>query len=228
MRVTKLPTLREQDFGIYEGKPFSARHDKSKQSVDGDKGAQIKRQDQERENVESKESMGRRAKAFIDEHLVPIIKQKVDDDTSNIAVVSHGIFLSHLWRGFLRLLPVNSVALSPNLALEGGRGITLEYIGGWSNTGYLELTLRRAEAASVDQRQPGDIGQPTLPGRSTPPSPNKATTTEESLDGIKVTIVTINGKDHLAGLKRTRGGVGSSKQEDGQTTIDVFFKKRKL
>ena len=171
---------------------------------------------------------GRRAKAFIAEHVVPIVKQDLDEDTSAVAVVSHGILLSHLWRGFLRLVPKNSVALSPTLGERGGSGTTLDHLGGWSNTGYLELFLQRAEAISIHQREPAGVDQSTVSSSVMSLQHENAGALHESLDDIKVTIMTINGKGHLTGLKRTRGGVGSSKQEEGQTTIETFFKKRKL
>jgi len=44
---------------------------------------------------------------------------------------------------------------------------------------------------------------------------------------FQITVKTINGKDHLKGLKRTGGGLGSSKFEEGQKSIETFFKKRK-
>ena len=230
VKVTALPILREQDFGSFEGKPFSARNDDASKSARGEKGTQIQHQDQDQDyrDVESKESMKERAKAFMVEHVAPIIKQDIGEDTSAIAVVSHGIFLSHLWRDLLRLLPMNSVALSPTIRESGGSGIALDHIGGWSNTGYLELRLQRAEAVSLNQRTPAEIDQSTVSSSVTSLQHGNAGAQHECLDGIKVTIETINGKDHLAGLKRTRGGVGSSKQEEGQTTIETFFKKRKL
>ena len=230
VKVETLSMLREQDFGVYEGKPFSARHQKSSKDAVSERGIQIQRRDQDEDDdkVESKESMKKRAEAFIDEHLVPIISRTIDDDTLAVAIVSHGILLNHLWRSFLRLLPMNSVTLSPGVAVGRGNGSTLEYIGGWSNTGYLELDLQRGESTSADQEEPDDVRQRTLSNPATSLQATKMTTSETIIAKIRVTIMTINGKDHLIGLKRTRGGVGSSKQEVGQTSIEAFFKKRKI
>ena len=227
MKVTTLSMLREQDFGIYEGKPFSARYDDSRKAANTKEKSDVHREGQDHGGVESKESMGKRAKAFNDEHLVPAI-QRSKDNTSAIAVVSHGIFLGHIWRAFLRLLPHNSVTLSPGLAVGGGvGGTTLEHLGGWSNTGYLELILQRVEAASVDRCQPDDVDQTILSSGPTSTKHGEAISPQDSLADVKVTIKTINGRGHLTSLKRTRGGVGSSKLDEGQKTIESFFKKRK-
>jgi phage baseplate assembly protein gpV len=46
--------------------------------------------------------------------------------------------------------------------------------------------------------------------------------------GWNTTILAINGKDHLKGLKRTGGGVGSSRHDTSQKSIETFFKRRKV
>ena len=65
-----------------------------------------------------------------------------------------------------------------------------------------------------------------------PTSPPDAIAEEEvaavpyaSLAGFTMLINTVNGKDHLKHLKRTGGGVGSSKFDDKQKTIESFFKR---
>jgi hypothetical protein len=50
----------------------------------------------------------------------------------------------------------------------------------------------------------------------------------EGLPGWNIIIQKINGKDHLKGLKRTGGGVGSSRFDEGQRKIETFFKKQKV
>ncbi|KAF7552928.1 hypothetical protein G7Z17_g4006 [Cylindrodendrum hubeiense] len=64
----------------------------------------------------------------------------------------------------------------------------------WSNTGYLEGVLSTSTIHS-DGRLP-----------------------------LKLSIETINGMDHVKGLKRTRGGIGSAKFDEKQKTMDSFFK----
>jgi hypothetical protein len=45
--------------------------------------------------------------------------------------------------------------------------------------------------------------------------------------GWSSTILAINGKDHLRGIKRTRGGIGSSRHDASQSSIKIFFKRCK-
>lgn len=244
-----LPVLREQDFGSYEGRPFHARPRNSFRFGKSTYGLQYQ-DDPDFKDVESKEAMGARANAFLEEHIMPIIREKLQDDAAAIAVVSHGILLSHLWKGFLLLLPKSSVALSPGLFV-GNNGVTpLEYLGGWSNTGYLELDIRRAETGLNDKRPspspkplpspesplqpPQEISLPescrhdTFKITSHHPAPEREDAPLASIHDINVVIRVVNGREHLIGLKRTKGGVGSSRHDESQKTIESFFKKRKL
>jgi probable phosphoglycerate mutase len=41
--------------------------------------------------------------------------------------------------------------------------------------------------------------------------------------GLKLSIERINSMDHVKGLKKTRGGIGSAKFDDKQKTMDSFF-----
>ena len=71
----------------------------------------------------------------------------------------------------------------------------------WSNTGYLELDIFPA---------PLD------------PNPGAIPLGQDQL--LRMTVLTHNGQEHLKGLKRTRGGVGSSKHDAKQRKLDSFFK----
>ncbi|KAF2966144.1 hypothetical protein GQX73_g7431 [Xylaria multiplex] len=81
-----------------------------------------------------------------------------------------------------------------------------EYLAPWSNTGVLQARLERV----------GSNASQTLDGAET----------------FHIMIEHINNVDHLQGLKKTRGGIGSSKFDSRQRTMDSFFvsasKKRKL
>ncbi|KAI9706365.1 MAG: hypothetical protein M1836_003370 [Candelina mexicana] len=216
LRTVQLPILREQDFGFYEGKPFYARSPLSKKNGKDTHYDQHK-DDPGFQDVESKEAMIIRMDSFLGEKLVPKIKSEKPAAEHIIAIVSHGIILSTLWRCLLRRFAPSTVSLKPGLFV--GR-IALEHLGVWSNTGYLELDIKRKSEA---------VKQPTGAGS------DKVTTSSEApsdastlLTGWITTIQTVNGKEHLTGVKRTRGGVGSSKYDEGQKTIDTFFKKTKL
>ncbi|KAF2639120.1 phosphoglycerate mutase-like protein [Massarina eburnea CBS 473.64] len=260
--IVQLPVIMEQGFGYYEGKKFNERPAESKLS-----GKELRRQSHKDEpgfvDVESRESMCQRADAFLDEHLMPLLSHSEEDSERVIAIVSHGIMLSVLWKRLLLRLPSKSVTLSPQLAATDHN--SLEHLGGWSNTGYLELHLTREVAGDSvvppTDTLPAPIPDPPAPNRgeagltepaqplegsedfpldTTPPAPKNASadcepsavapqsTSNKPAQGWTTVIRTINGKDHLKGLKRTGGGVGSSRHDASQKNIDSFFKRRKL
>jgi broad specificity phosphatase PhoE len=222
LEVTALDVLREQDFGFFEGKPFHARPKASNKSGKDAHRAQHL-DDPDFKDVESKESMAVRMNAFLQDHLIPLIRGSPKCKGDAIAIVSHGIILSHLWRCFLKLLPTSSVTLAPGLSVGTGSVTPLEYLGGWSNTGYLELDIQKQDPAQ------GSMVRSLKGASPTPSHPSEARSIDfpPPLDGYNVCIKTVNGKEHLQGLKRTKG-VGSSKFDEGQKSIDSFFKKRKV
>ena len=220
LQVTALTILREQDFGFYEGKPFYARsRDSSKSGKESHRSQH--QDDPDFQDVESKESMALRMSTFLQNHLVPALCNEPIKRNSSIAVVSHGIILSQLWRCFLKLFAKNSITLSPGLSVGVGAITPLEYLGGWSNTGYLELEVLKKEAAATS-----DLATSTTVA-STPGLPTPRSDAFPSLHQYKMVVKTVNGKEHLKGLKRTRG-VGSTKFDEGQKSIESFFKKKKL
>lgn len=218
LQVTTLTLLREQDFGFYEGKPFYARPTHSHKSGKENHQSQHK-DDPNFKDVESKESMARRMSCFLQDHLVPAILSEPMERNSGIVVVSHGIVLSQLWKCFLKLLAKNSIVLSPGLSVGAGGVTPIEYLGGWSNTGYLELEILKKGSADT-----GDLGTSTA--ATSTPDPSNADISPP-LHLYKVIVKTVNGKEHLNGLKRTRV-VGSSKFDEGQKSIESFFKKRRV
>lgn len=213
--VSRLRVLREQDFGFYEGKPFYTR-ERNSQNLGKDIHRSHHSADPGFQDVESKESMVLRMDDFIRDHLLHLLCNEKSQDDLVVAVISHGIILSHLWRCLLKLLPRNSVALAPGLLLERKGTTILENIGAWSNTGYLELNMERVSTDTLA----ADTFQSMVESQSKDPLLGAM--------ALKMVIKTVNGKDHLKSLKRTRGGVGSSKYDEGQKKIDAFFKKPKI
>ena len=171
--VCQLQVLREQDFGFYEGKQFYERP----------KGADKHGRRAHREehlntkgfrDVESKLSMIARVEAFLDEHFVPLLPFVADDET--VAVVAHGIILTYLWRSILARFRPGNVSVNAG-AMVGGAGMGLEYLGGWSNTGYLDLEIKSKvnvleSLDSVDSKSsnPKDHGVVSGPAASAPAS----------------------------------------------------------
>lgn len=216
---TSLEILREQDFGYYEGKPFYARQQDSKKSGKNEHRSRHQN-DPNFKDVESQESMVRRMDEFLRDHLASILEAMSANDHTNVAIVSHGIILSHLWRCLLKLFPKNSVSISPDLAVGTGGVTPLEYLGGWSNTGYLELHISRAEVT---------ISTATAESSCVPVLPMSEVKDEVSV-GLRdhwMVVKAVNGKEHLLGLKRTRG-VSSTQFDEGQKKIETFFKKKKV
>ncbi|KAF7931001.1 uncharacterized protein EAE97_009210 [Botrytis byssoidea] len=222
--VTKLELLREQDFGHYEKKAF---HERSKDSNKIGKGvhSEAQRMDSGFKDVESKESMKRRMETFVNEHLIHLLY--IDEDNLNdyiIAIVAHGIILNHLWRAILRRFNPKNVSIGPDVP-RPERG--LEYLGGWSNTGYLDLDIKPIQEVS-----PSKVGSvpSVLDNQSNVQDASKLPS--HAVDRVEatmsLTIKSVNNIDHLKGLKKTRGGLGSLKHDSTQRTMDSFFKKRKL
>ncbi|KAI8225673.1 hypothetical protein K4K55_008861 [Colletotrichum sp. SAR 10_96] len=77
----------------------------------------------------------------------------------------------------------------------------------WSNTGYVELLVA-----------------PVAP-------PSKEPATAPTWPSLSIKTVAVNSTEHLQGLKKTRGGIGSAKFDEKQKTLNAFFmptaKKRK-
>ncbi|KAL8789494.1 MAG: hypothetical protein Q9213_001107 [Squamulea squamosa] len=222
LTVRQLPVLREQDFGFYEGKPFYARQRDSRKS-----GKDIHRSRHQDEpgfqDVESKESMTARTNAFVAEYLKPLILRQFSEEKPVVAIVSHGIILSHLWRSILGMFSKHTVALVPGLSVSSGGVVPLEHLGGWSNTGYLELDIICPLVGTLHEPKSTDAVAGVHP---------TSTVKADEVDTLglpatfRMLIKTVNGKEHLKGLKRARG-VGSSQYDQGQKKIESFFKKTK-
>ncbi|KAF2205203.1 phosphoglycerate mutase-like protein [Delitschia confertaspora ATCC 74209] len=244
--VVKLPVLMEQDFGFYEGKKWYERPTNPEVSLNKILPGFV--------DIESKASMARRMDTFLDTHLLPLF----DSPTAQhyvVAIVSHGIVLSVLWKRLLARLPPNSIMVLPNL-LRGFSG-SLDRLGSWSNTGYLELHMQALVPSPLDLPEHSELSSAaskTSPSNTEARSSNLVETNFATIDktatdraltnsntlgpapsssqllslkGWNTTVCAINGKEHLKGLKRTGGGVGSARHDITQKSIDTFFKRRR-
>jgi hypothetical protein len=163
LTVSTVPYLIERDFGYYEGKtnrvrkgPDREKHKKEPGFVD----------------VESKDNLAIRADLFLDHHLWPMLNDEVDFGGAAehvVAIVSHGILLSSLWRRLLLRLGPKSVTISREVIAARGE-VVLAHLGGWSNTGFLELSIK-------DSNPPEDLDI-TLP--TVVPSPYAIAVTADS------------------------------------------------
>ncbi|KAF2090318.1 phosphoglycerate mutase-like protein [Saccharata proteae CBS 121410] len=257
--ITSSPLLKEQDFGFYEGKAFFERPHGSNKT--GKQDHLDKHKDEPGfVDVESKDSMAERMDTFLREHILGLWQSDGESQEHVVAVVSHGIILSVLWRRILRHLPRKSVSLVPELM--SSQPVSLEHLGGFSNTGFLELVMARgkdsdsADPALKPSLKPDDtkaaqenvetltdsVPEDSTDARLLPQSPEavpaqyaerivpapEVENVANILRNWTTTICVINGKEHLRNFKRTGGGVGSSAYNEGQKTIESFFKRRKV
>ncbi|KAI0025207.1 phosphoglycerate mutase-like protein [Xylariomycetidae sp. FL0641] len=203
LELVKVPELREKDFGSSEGKKFGSR---AKDIQDGNTQS----------DSESPDSMKTRINRFLDVHLAPVISNAATEDVA-VVVVAHGIILNVL----LRALTARYPRLPSTSRIQTDDGASNpEFSAAWSNTGVLQAEIRHALASS-------DQAVTTDQGPSTPRDLNQATPPR-----LSMMVEFTNNVDHLQGLKKTKGGIGSAKFDSKQRTMDSFFgsasKKRKL
>jgi hypothetical protein len=198
--------------------------------------------------------MAKRADDFLDQHLLPLFDSDLATNEHTVAIVSHGILLSNLWRRLLLRLPRKSLTIAPEVMATRG-DIVLEHLGGWSNTGYLHLSICRDDAPNsrgaqnVSKSEPSDrtsdhtatisksdpliseTSAASLTVRSkysaTGPDATPDGSTPKILNGYSTKILAIDDKQHLIGLKRQRGGIGRSAHDESQKKLDGFFKKQR-
>ncbi|CCC14024.1 hypothetical protein SMACR_08191 [Sordaria macrospora] len=151
-------------------------------------------------DAETHDEMRARATAFIQAHLGPLLDSILTGDkckiSNSVLVVAHGLILNSLLRSlWARYAPEDMTRLANVNSSSGSVAGRSEFLASWSNTGYLEINVD-AIPSSED--------------------------TEKS--AVRLTVVRANALDHLQGLKRTRGGIGSAKFDTKQKTMESFFK----
>ncbi|KAH7040619.1 histidine phosphatase superfamily [Microdochium trichocladiopsis] len=205
--VVQLPELREKDFGSDEGKKYGTRAAEKRDPgvFPGD--------------AETREAMRARVHQFLTGHLEPYIAEASPllSDSDVIVIVAHGIILNSLVRAMLARYPAHA-----GVQLGSPAGSS-DFSVAWSNTGVLQARLRTSLAPSMSQGK-------DLASSSSPSVVSDVDSRSRMALGPFV-IESTNNVDHLQGLKKTRGGIGSSKFDSRQKTMDTFFrptaKKRK-
>lgn len=269
LEIKKVPELIEQDFGFYEGKPFYARSAWIPRKSGKDAHRERHWDEPGFVDVESKESMTKRADTFLDQHLLPLVDAERQEDLL-VAVVSHGMLLSSLWKRLLLRLPKRSLSIAPEVT-AAKEEIILEHLGGWSNTGYLELLLQTSSRPASSKTKQVEVSlvatdSPKVEGSASTSTATKSAALEQSnatlpseasvvlemaaptpiiaeveevdqpapaprpphvLHGWSTTIVGVDSKQHLVGLKRQRGGIGRLAHDKGQKKLDSFFKRQR-
>ncbi|KAM7203982.1 Histidine phosphatase superfamily [Rhypophila sp. PSN 637] len=163
-----------------------------------------------RDDAETHDEMRVRAERFIITHLDPLLGDLVlgTRPAASVVVVSHGILLNSLLKALLtRYAPLELARLAqPGPAV--GQPV---YLASWSNTGYVEAVI----GASSPSPGASSTGL-TLAG---PPM-----TASPTLPAVTLSVARVNAVDHLDGLKKTRGGIGSAQFDRRQRTVDSFFR----
>ncbi|KAI1001973.1 hypothetical protein K3495_g6231 [Podosphaera aphanis] len=240
--ILALEILREKDFGTHEGQKISKR------KREPDSETMTDRPNVTAENGESRNSMITRANLFIDQQLAKAILDAKESHT--VVVVSHGIFLRHLWWCLVnRFHRDNTRSL-----FESGDHPTdyTNHIGSWSNTGYLEISIERPdmepppdnssrnENITASKLDVSIGGIPSTSKKATPIGPKShliasgySPVSSMTLNNYSkvllemiLVIISINNRQHLKGLKKTPRGIGSLKHDNRQKVMDSFFTKR--
>ncbi|QPH19826.1 hypothetical protein C2857_005122 [Epichloe festucae Fl1] len=148
-------------------------------------------------DAETSESMRSRANFFLDQHLWPVLAETLstDSDKACVIVVSHGILLGALTRALAEKLAHGSPLNASFAQLSSSRLA-------WSNTGYLDIAVARQHADSFV----------SLASRRAAP-----------WSWTRSSLVQVNCTKHLAGLHKTRGGIGSAAHDHRQKTLEGFF-----
>lgn len=236
--VTQLVELREKNFGSDEGMRFVKRASPTAQAQQASSAADYVA-------PESQDAMQLRVQQFITENLVQAISQAGADTRGDVSivVVAHGIILNVLLRCLLNGWGPTEFARLPG---AGDAPERREWLASWSNTGYLESEVRVmptpvATSSSIEV-EPGRPGQPSSSASSEDAAP---TLRKAALDGpplpdaqiappepskavdIQLSVKRVNCVEHLQGLKKTRGGIGSAGFDEKQKTMDSFFRPAK-
>lgn len=198
----ELALLQEQDFGSFELLPWNRTQDVREQDPkEGDAGFKPK---------ETHADMNVRATLFLDDYLLPLFALEDEEVGQNIAIVSHGLFLAAIWRTLLLRFRSSTVTLLPDAVPPGTRR-PLEHLPTWTNTGFLELVIKLDPEKDIEDDS-----------HTEPPQ------TSDPLSRATMQIHAVNKKEHLANLKRMRGGIGSSASDDKQRKLEGFFKRPKM
>lgn len=167
-----------------------------------------------RSDSETTEAMMVRVNRFIDHSLEPQLELHASKHIT-IAVVAHGIILGVLLRALETRFPAKPPLGPPETQSDPGAQAS----SFWSNTGVLQAKIER-----VPSDVQSKIDEMTAPGKPAPAAPRRP-------PQFSMTVQLINNKDHLDGLKKTKGGIGSAQFDSRQRTMTSFFaptaKKRK-
>ncbi|KAK3315463.1 histidine phosphatase superfamily [Apodospora peruviana] len=163
-----------------------------------------------RTDAETHEEMRVRAERFVQARLGPLLVRDAVSggakSVGTVVIVAHGIILNSLLRALLmRYAPAELARLTG----PGPAGQSV-YLASWSNTGYLQAVVKAGPTSGLfigGSSRSSVTSSGTLPSGPT----------------IGLVVERVNVLDHLEGLKKTRGGIGSAQYDNRQRTISSFF-----
>lgn len=204
--------LKEQAFGALEstrwqsGSPASATA-----SPDALRGGEPTYTQEE-----SMASMKSRANSFLNDHILPLMRDKSASEEV-IAVVAHGIILQVVWSCLTELFDPRDIHFGP--------GVQQEDLGAyvqptWSNSGYMELDIKPLPPAPPLMRNP--IRVVPYPGAV---QTSIKTPGSVPLAGWSMSVMTVDNTSHLAGAQQvpqSGGTVRNAVHGSRQQTMDDF------
>ncbi|OIW27613.1 phosphoglycerate mutase-like protein [Coniochaeta ligniaria NRRL 30616] len=200
--VVQLPDLRERDFRSLEGTRVGSR------PASGTGGYRFR-------DPETHAEMAVRVDRFINVHLNPIlerIESSAGVNHGSVVIVAHGMLLNVLLK---RLLTRFSTPEEVHRLFPGRSNS--DWMASWRNTAYLEAVVAPKTVTAKDTSSADG-------GATQGPAVVAATLIRRSDPLVRLSITGVNRVDHLQGLKKTRGGIGSAKFDNKQKTVDSFFK----
>lgn len=224
LTVVQRAELREKDFGSEEGTRFSKRPQQQQTGA-----AAIASSSAAYIAPESQDAMRARVERFVDGDLMLAVQHAGLEDGKattaggrahgSIVVVAHGIILNVLLRCLLTRWGPDELSKLPG---AGDASWRREWLAAWSNTGYLEAEVQVTtvpEAVTIVAQVLPD-GTP-----SAPPLASASVVSTPVPADIKLSVKRVNCVDHLQGLKKTRGGIGSAGFDAKQKTMESFFSR---
>ncbi|KAH7915428.1 histidine phosphatase superfamily [Hygrophoropsis aurantiaca] len=185
------PLIREQHFGIAEGKPFTFHMAPGKTAeeywAEGVYPVQRHRH-AKFPGGESSDDLAGRANQAVEEIILPVVWEtaRSGEQGVHIALVSHGLCIGELVSALIRKTRLGE----PTQSYEG-----------LMNTAWTRAVISVKGSTEGQPSQFSDQETPVL----------------------QVQITDVNRHEHIDGIKRQKGGIGSSAYDPNQQDIRAFF-----
>lgn len=137
--------------------------------------------------------------------MVPHIVRSAKGEQEHVVVVAHGIFLSELMFAIKR-------------AGEGGEGERFIKSSGYTNTGWARVEIwAQEEVVEELEKMEEERGELTLDLPERHEALPKSIPSTVPVPTLRHKVVALNQVEHLEGLVRQKGGIGSAGHDPRQT-----------